>query len=225
VGGRRLPKSTRLDRCHCLSRGEGAVPLLQTIRLKSISRSRSPRSYSTFRTLRLPSASWTRGSSPCWVSRSSMSDDRFRYSAACWRVSNLDPGGAQDGESCVHAAGRAGFTRACVCWGSRLSPGLSPPGFGRGRPGVWILVPVDEELPTHEADADFFGGRGGSAPEKRTHRLKECRGLTSHPAPRTGRPALPSAWLEAADPPSGAHGCSSPYDAYLPAIALPLRDP
>jgi hypothetical protein len=117
---------------------------LQTIRLKSISRSRSARSYKTFLTFRLPSASWTRGSSLCWVSRSIMSSDRFRYSAACWRVSSLGPGGAQDGESCVRAAGRAGGTRTCVRWGSQLSPGLSPLGFARGRPGRrrrrWLAV-------------------------------------------------------------------------------------
>jgi hypothetical protein len=97
---------------------------------------------------------------PCWVSRSIMSSDRLRYSAACWRVTSLGPGGAQDGESCVRAAGRVGGTRTCVRAGSRLSPELSPLGFVRGRPGVWILVPVDEELPTHEADADVFGGTG-----------------------------------------------------------------
>jgi hypothetical protein len=65
-----------------------------------------------------------------------MSDDRLRYLAACWRVSNLGPGGAQDGESCVRTAGRAGGTRTCGGAGSRLSPGLSPQGVVWSRPGA-----------------------------------------------------------------------------------------
>src|SRR6267378_5973088 len=92
-----------------------------------------------------------------------MSSDRLRYSAACWRVTSLGPGGAQDGESCVRAAGRVGGTRTCVRAGSRLSPGLSPLGFVRGRPGRrrrrWLAVAKGSVV------ADLTGSHGASFAE------------------------------------------------------------
>src|SRR6266478_4378044 len=92
-----------------------------------------------------------------------MSSDRFRYAAACWRVTSRGPGGAQDGESCGRAVGRAGGTRTCVRAGSWLSPGLSPRGFVRRRPGRprrrWLAMARGSVV------ADLTGSHGASFAE------------------------------------------------------------
>jgi len=189
-------------------------------------------------------------------------------SSLCGHPAELDApqlallGQPVDGESCIRAAGRVCGTRTCVGSGSRLSPGLSPPGFvsrpsGRprrrrlasarlrlrwslasdpervppsksnqgGRETSWILVPVDEELPTRAAEPRFFGVGVGSEPEMgpidsgnvEALRSIQPRGRGDQRSRRPGSKQLIH------------HQVFEParvrYNAYLPAIALPLRDP